>query len=253
MRDKIREKLSKVEQDNHVSILYACESGSRAWGFASCDSDYDVRFIYVHPRDWYLSIDLENKSDVIELALEDDLDVSGWDLRKALQLFYKSNPPLLEWLQSPIVYKSDEEFVKKFRRLLPIYYNPIACRFHYLQMAKNNYREYLRGEVVWLKKYLYVLRPLLAVRWIEMKGSVVPMEFEKLVQQVLDDKGAKKAIMKLVAQKQSGAELDRGEAIPVIDRFIEQELSRSEDHLIEFDRPTTGLLDKLFREFVSVR
>ncbi len=102
MENKIKIQLKKIEREHKVKILYAIESGSRVWGFASQDSDFDVRFIYVHHKDWYLSI--ESKRDVIEMPLEGDLDINGWDLTKALGLFRKSNPPLYEWLQSPIVY-----------------------------------------------------------------------------------------------------------------------------------------------------
>ena len=101
----INQALDHVEADDDVAILLAVESASRAWGFPSSDSDYDVRFVYVRPPDWYLSIDLEARRDVIEYPLKDNIDLSGWDLRKALRLFRKSNPPLLEWLQCPIVYR----------------------------------------------------------------------------------------------------------------------------------------------------
>ena len=104
--------LKEIEARHGVAILYACESGSRGWGFASQDSDYDVRFIYQNPRNWYLSID--EKRDVIELPINDELDINGWDLRKALRLLRKSNPALFEWLSSPIVYRQDEEFVSGF-------------------------------------------------------------------------------------------------------------------------------------------
>ena len=102
MKSRILSHLREIETTENVRIVYACESGSRAWGFPSADSDYDVRFLYVHPLEWYLSVDV--KRDVIERPLQGGLDISGWDLKKALQLFRKSNPPLLEWLGSPIVY-----------------------------------------------------------------------------------------------------------------------------------------------------
>ena len=104
IRGEILSRLSSIESAQDVKILYACESGSRAWGFASPDSDYDVRFVYVHKRDWYLSFDVERQRDVIECSIEDDIDCSGWDLRKALQLFARTNGALLEWLNSPIRY-----------------------------------------------------------------------------------------------------------------------------------------------------
>jgi predicted nucleotidyltransferase len=85
-----------------VVVLLAVESGSRAWGFSSKDSDYDARFIYLRRPEAYLSI--RAPRDVIERRIVDEVDVNGWDLRKALGLLMKSNPPLLEWLQCPIIY-----------------------------------------------------------------------------------------------------------------------------------------------------
>src|ERR1043166_5445755 len=145
--------LTDIEQTEAVRVLYAVESGSRAWGFESTDSDYDVRFLYVRPRDWYLSIDVETKRDTIEKPITDDLDVSGWDLRKALKLFRKSNPPLLEWLQSPIVYLERFSTAVRLRELTKEYFSPKSCLHHYLHMAEGNFRQYLQTEIVRLKKY----------------------------------------------------------------------------------------------------
>ena len=125
--------LANIESERKVRVLYACESGSRAWGFASRDSDYDVRFVYVHVRDWYVSVD--DRRDVIELPLADDLDISGWELRKALRLLKKSNPPLLEWLKSPIVYQSDPDFMAEFGELAAKFYSPRRCFAHYLHLS----------------------------------------------------------------------------------------------------------------------
>ena len=167
---RVRNALAQVEAARNVRVLFACESGSRAWGFASRDSDYDVRFLYVHRRDWYLSV--EDRRDVIEQPIADDLDVSGWELRKALRLLRKSNPPLLEWLKSPVVYRHDPVFAAEFGALAAEFYSPRRCFAHYLHMAFGNWRDYLRGrEEVSLKKYLYVFRPLLACRWIELNSS----------------------------------------------------------------------------------
>ena len=166
MQDKIQTRLQDIEREEHVQIFYACEAGSRAWGFPSADSDYDVRFIYLHPRDWYLSVDLEYKRDVIERDIDGPLDVSGWDLRKALSLLLKGNPPLMEWLGSPIVYLERFTVADQMRDLMAQHYSPVASLYHYLHMARGNYRDYLKGPTVWVKKYFYVLRPLLAIRWI---------------------------------------------------------------------------------------
>jgi hypothetical protein len=183
MKQEILARLSHLEQEEGVRILYACESGSRAWGFPSTDSDYDVRFIYLQPQDWYLSIDLEKKRDVIERPINDQIDLNGWDLRKALWLYRKSNPPLLEWLGSPIIYLEKYSTASQLRTLAPEYYSPKACMYHYLHMARGNYREYLKGERVWIKKYFYILRPLLAINWLEKEMGIVPTEFRKLVNQ----------------------------------------------------------------------
>jgi uncharacterized protein len=160
----IKQTLQKLEQNEEVVVLLAVESGSRAWGFPSADSDYDVRFIYIHRPEWYLSIDLENRRDVIEQPLKDAIDLSGWDIRKSLNLFQKSNPPLLEWLQCPIVHRERFSFAAALRALLPEFCSPKSAFYHYLHMARGNIREYLRGDTVWRKKYFYVLRPLLAMR-----------------------------------------------------------------------------------------
>src|SRR5688500_9825730 len=164
---EIQHRLRSVEEADGARILYAVESGSRAWGFPSADSDYDVRFVYVRPRDWYLSVNLESRRDVIERPIVDHIDLSGWDIRKALRLFAKSNPPFLEWLSSPIVYRDELSFADAVRALLPRYYSPVSSLYHFLRMAQGNYREFLQGPEVIVKKYFYVLRPLLAVRWIE--------------------------------------------------------------------------------------
>ncbi len=178
MKQIILDKLKAIEHQFDVRILYACESGSRAWGFASPDSDYDVRFVYVHKTDYYLSID--DLRDVIEVPINDLLDINGWELRKALRLFRKSNAPLYEWLQSPIVYAEHPTFVSEMKALMPTYFSPRAEMHHYLSMAKGVFESELSGEMVKLKRYFYALRPILAAKWIADMRSVPPMEFKSL-------------------------------------------------------------------------
>lgn len=222
----IQQGLQSLESAENMVVLLAVESGSRAWGFPSRDSDYDVRFIYVRRPEWYLSIDLEKRRDVIERPVEDQIDVSGWDIRKALWLFYKSNPPLLEWLQCSLVYRERFSFAARLRALLPDFYSPKASFYHYLHMAKGNIREYLRGDIVWRKKYFYVLRPLLAMRWIDQGRGPVPIEFQKLLDATVDDPTLLAAIGDLLSAKRAGDELDRGARIPAIGEFIESEMTR---------------------------
>ncbi len=161
---EILRRLAATEAAHQVRIVLAIESGSRAWGFASPNSDFDVRFIYVAPPEWYLAVDLEEKRDVIEYPIVDDIDLNGWDLRKALRLFTKSNPALVEWIQSPIRYLERNDFAADMRALLPPLYSINSGLYHYRSMAKTNYHNHLLAEQVPLKKYFYVLRPLLASR-----------------------------------------------------------------------------------------
>jgi len=247
MNETILKKLSEIEAKEKVVILYACESGSRACGFPSDNSDYDIRFLYIRPYAWYLSI--EQKPDVLEYKLEGDLDANGWDLRKALGLFQKSNPPLFEWLNSPIKYFEKYSTADKMRQLMPIYYSPIACAHHYLHMAQGNYREYLNGEQVWLKKYFYVLRPLLAIKWIESGFGPVPTEFQVLVNRMIEDIKLKAEIEQLVTLKLQGDELAKGPRLRMISDFIERELSRLESSSINFDSKSNPIepLNDIFR------
>jgi len=253
MNAEILARLDQIEREEDVEIFYACESGSRAWGFPSVDSDYDVRFMYVHPRNWYLSIDVEEKRDVIERPINDELDISGWDLRKALKLLRKSNPPLLEWLSSPIIYKETGAIAAQLRDAVAEFYSPVASYHHYLNMARNNYREYLKGDLVRVKKYFYVLRPLLAIRWIEAALGAVPMEFEKLVSATVDSPELKQTIADLIERKKSGAELDKQPKIPVISDFIESELERLKKSTKLEDRPKPNFerLNELFRQAIQ--
>lgn len=248
VKQEIHARLSGIETEEGVTIFYACESGSRAWGFPSEDSDYDVRFLYLRPSDWYLSIDLEAKRDVIERPINDMLDISGWDLRKALQLFRKSNPPLLEWLNSPIVYQEKLSVSQQLRDLIPEYYSRVKCMHHYLHMAQGNFREYLRGDIVWIKKYFYVLRPILAIKWIETQTEVVPMEFGKLVERCVISNELRNSINTLLARKMAGQELDRQPRIGIISEFVESELQRLESLIVEDKgRPDSKKLNQLFR------
>ena len=248
MKSTIQRHLDEIEQTEQVRIFFACESGSRAWGFPSADSDYDVRFLYVHPIDWYLRID--EGRDVIERPLDQNLDINGWDLKKALHLFRKSNPPLMEWLGSPIVYREVTTVAQQMRALTAVFYSPVASTYHYLQMGRRNFKEYLQGKEVWVKKYFYVLRPLLAARWVEAGYGVVPTEFGVLVDRLITDEELRRAIVDLIAHKRAGAELDAGRRIEPISRYIEQELSRWENQPV----PTatghgeTEALNRLFRE-----
>jgi uncharacterized protein len=253
-RSIILHRLQVIEQEEQIHILLAVESGSRAWGFPSQDSDYDVRFIYLHPLDWYLSFRLESKPDTIERPIVDEFDCSGWDIRKTLKLFLKSNPPLLEWLDSDLIYLDRCGFAAKMRLLRSAFFSPHACAYHYLHMAQGNYRTYLQGSDVWLKKYFYVLRPLLAVRWIEQQRGPVPISFHRLLDTINDHADLVVEIHQLLVRKMAGDELAKGKAIPVIQAFIDQELDRLDNWQPDVVRTRIDVdqLDVVFLEMLQL-
>jgi predicted nucleotidyltransferase len=204
MKDRVLEELARIEREHHIRVLLAVESGSRAWGFASPDSDYDVRFIYVHRRDWYLSV--FEQRDVIEEMLPGDLDISGWDLRKSLRLFSKCNLALNEWFGSPLIYSEIAEFRAQLAALIPTYFNPIAGIHHYRRMAEGSFDEnFIEGQIR-IKKLFYVLRPLLACRWIEKSLAQPPTEFSKLVDADWVSADERRWIGELLATKAGAAE-----------------------------------------------
>ena len=235
VRADIGRELDAIEAASAVRVLYACESGSRAWGFASADSDHDVRAVYVHPRDWYLSIDLDRRDDVIDrttrgAATNAEIDVHAWNLPKALRLFQSSNPTLMDWLASPVVYREDEAVMERWREMRPAYYTPRRVWYAYRGMARSVAQGSLSGERVQHKAYLYVLRSLLAVRWVEQTASEpVPMAFDRLVASCIDDASLREAVDELLARKRSGRELEEGPRLPVIHDAIDAELARLDD------------------------
>lgn len=242
VRRSILGALTDIERTHNVTILYACESGSRAWGFASPDSDYDVRFIYVHPLPWYLSV--ETQRDVIERPIDDVLDVSGWELRKTLQLLLRSNPVLPEWLDSPVVYREESKPVQCLRELTENYFSSLKGYHHYYSMAIKNYRGYFKSDQVRLKKYLYVLRPLLAARWIESHHTAPPMRFAALAEGTLTDEMIIGTINRLLDIKMRSKETELSVRWPVLDAFIESELEWLSQRVPqEEERMQTDLLD----------
>lgn len=228
IRAEIGRRLAKVQQDEGVRILMAVESGSRAWGFPSPDSDFDVRFIYCRPEAWYYSVDVEEKRDVLEYGITDDIDLNGWDLRKALRLLARSNPTAVEWLQSPIEYLSQGRLRNAALELLGKVYTPASGIHHYRSMAKTNYRGYLKAELVPLKKYFYVIRPLLAIRWIEQHSAAPPIELQKLLVGLEDRSDLLTDVSVLLEKKKVTAEMDVAAPLPRLNRYIESELNRLE-------------------------
>lgn len=250
IRIEILSRLARAESEHGVRILFAVESGSRAWGFASPNSDYDVRFIYMREPCWYQAVDLEERRDVIEYKITDDIDLNGWDVRKALRLYWKSNPAFVEWIQSPITYVERTGFRASAISMLPSIYAPEKGIHHYRSMAKTNYRGYLRSPIVPLKKYFYVIRPLLASRWVARTGGAAPIEFEKLLSMLHAEPKVLSEVRRLLELKRSAPELGRAPTVPVLNDFIEAELAIEPTKTSKKSRSslTINLLNQLFQE-----
>ena len=247
MKETILQKLLELEQAENIKILYACESGSRAWGFASPDSDFDVRFIYTRRLGQYLSI--AETTDVVGLPVNEVLDIGGWDLKKSLKLFLKSNAPLYEWLQSPIVYREDDNFVEELRGLMPAYFSRRSAANHYLSMATNTLRDDLQGDQVKLKRYFYALRPALACLWIVEKQTVPPMEFEPL-RILITDLVVQKFIDNLLNRKKDADEKALIEPIAMLNNWLAETLDYCNERVFSLPsvRKDTVELDAFFRK-----
>ncbi|WP_346355283.1 nucleotidyltransferase domain-containing protein [Azotosporobacter soli] len=244
MQQMIQQKLDEIEQTHRVKILFAIESGSRAWGFPSKDSDYDVRFVYLQRPQDYLSI--EKKRDVIEYPVTDLLDVNGWDLRKALGLLRKYNPSLMEWLDSPIVYREQPTIRQELREIRSAFFGRRTALHHYLSMAASNYRDYLKGETVKAKKYFYVLRPILACLWLQRETSQPPLEFQTLLATQLADRPDLTAqIEALLERKIAGGELDLEARLDDLNQFIETSLRELTDYARQMPSDPVCELERL--------
>ena len=245
---EIKAKLSQIEQQKNIRILYACESGSRAWGFASPDSDYDVRFIYVRPLSDYLKV--KAVPDFLECELNEVYDINGWDLKKFFKQLYKSNPVIFEWANSPIVYRETPEW-ERIKTVMNDYVLQVEMLHHYRGMAKSNVRSNFATSEVVLKKYLYVLRPVLACLWLMQKHTVPPTKFSKLVEEVLPVE-LKVSVDELLAVKMKSGEKEKGERIPQIDSFIETKLNEATMFPVsKEEQENYGKLDNLFLEIVQ--
>jgi hypothetical protein len=242
--------LEKIQEDRKVKILFACESGSRGWGFASPDSDYDVRFIYMHPKDWYLSID--DRKDVIEQPVNDLLDVNGWDIRKALRIFRKSNAVLFEWLQSPVIYMEEKNVRSELLEFGREYFSPRAAIHHYLGLVNNAYASVKEKPQMKLKKYFYIIRSILAARWITDYNEIPPMEYSKLLP-LIQDQTIIDILEDLLRQKSSATEADTIDTILPLHAFIDKQIVHCEDKvkMIKAVNQDSTRLDQYFRKLIA--
>lgn len=227
MRETIIETIKKIETEKNIKILFACETGSRAWGFPSPDSDYDIRMIYKHQTSWYLSV--SEKKDTLEAMLNDgDLDITGWDIRKCLRLLWKSNSALLERLQSPVVYYVEPGFLEIMQPLADACFAPVASMYHYLNMGKRSFEDIDGQDEVKLKKLFYALRASFACKWILDKDSIPPIVFQKMLDELEIPAALRTRIYELIELKSGKNEDYMHPQEPEMNAFIREQFERSE-------------------------
>lgn len=246
--EQIQQKLLEIEEAEHVKILLAVESGSRAWGFASPDSDYDVRFVYVRTVEDYLRLDAPR--DVIEWQLDEVLDINGWDLRKALMQFHRGNATLFEWSNSPVVYKTTSQW-QRIYDTVQSYFSLKTSVGHYYGTAMSTYSQYLQADMVNYKKYFYALRPLLAGIYIQEHKCPPPVLFEELMKMDMQAK-LRSGISELLELKKKSGESACGSQIEVIQKFIMDELERQKAYGDNLADDRKGSWDELNRIFLVV-
>lgn len=250
-------RLGCVEREHDVRILWAIESGSRAWGFPSPDSDYDCRFLYVRRIDDYLG--LRPKRDVIETPLDKVFDVNGWDVRKALGLMVKGNATVGEWLRSPIVYRGDAAVRDELLALADAATDRRALANHYVHVARNNLA--LLETTGAAKKFLYALRPAVTLRWMRLReGSATPpMDLPTLVAGAAVPDDVREAVDDLVRRKSLTREMGSLPVPRVLLDFVEAELHGVEAKLAEASPPAAdadrerawALAEHAFRRLVG--
>ena len=220
---EIDRRLASVAADHGVRIPWAIESGSRAWGFPSPDSDYDCRFLYIAPRDRYLSLWPER--DVIETPLDKTFDVNGWDLAKTIRLIARGNATPIEWLRSPIVYTGLESFRDELLAFAADAADRASIGRHYLHVARRQ-----RAGSPSLKRFFYALRPAAALRWLadHPDKAVPPMDLPTLLAESTASEAVRDASAALISLKAVTHELGAGSPPPVLERFVADELAAAE-------------------------
>lgn len=223
---EVDSRLAGIVADERVAIGLAIESGSRAWGFPSPDSDYDCRFLFVRPGEQYLSP--WPKRDVIETPLVDDIDLNGWELGKALRLLLKGNAVIVEWLMSPIVYDGDPQFRDELTAFAHHWSSRTGVMRHYLHLGERQRRTYFAdGKDVQIKKLFYALRPAAALRWLRLHkdGAVAPMHFPTLMEEADPPTRVLATARELIRLKARTRELGSGPLPPEIEAFVDGEFA----------------------------
>lgn len=252
MNKTIKSKLQQIEESRQLKILYACESGSRAWGMASPDSDYDVRYIYVRDKNWYLS--LEKKKDQLPTILEGDLDMVGWDLKKVLSHLYRSNASIHGWLMSDIIYFQETGYQEKLKDWATYYLQPAHVVNHFLGICKSSLALGAEEDGFNLKKYLYVIRPLLAALWVVEKKEVAPIHFDHLLTIIEGQDAVQEEIKRFLTIKKEASEQDLIERSPLLDAFIEKNMAYCNEQKAAISKTERDIepLNRFFRNQIGI-
>jgi len=246
--NEVQAHLVNIEKNHNVKILQAIESGSRAWGFPSPDSDYDVRFIYAHSRDWYLQ--LAEERDVIELPISDDLDIAGWDLRKVFNLANRGNAVLQEWMISPAVYQQSNRYAELFE-LVRKTFNPMSTYHHYRSMAKKAYLDIEQSEKKKLKRFFYFARATLSAKWILKEQTMPSIVFADLVSELVSDPLLVKEIETLVIQKAKESEKSLLEVPSAVYRTFTDMFETLEESVLLSSGEVEVISNNDFRTFLN--
>ncbi|SHG28005.1 nucleotidyltransferase domain-containing protein [Ornithinibacillus halophilus] len=234
MKNVIQDYIKQLENDEGIIVLYVCEAGSRSWGLESPMSDYDVRFIYMYPTKEYLRIDpigVGKRKDVIEQKISDTLDISGWELTKTLRLFRKSNPTLLEWLHSEMLYYQHSTTIETIKKLEPTVFSATTCLHHYVNMASSNFKKFDGDCNHSVKLLINVLRPILICKWIKKHNAFPPLDMDLVVEQVVSDEEIEKIIKEILQDKRLGQTNVVPNNINALNTYITKSLQDIKHHL----------------------
>ncbi|MGD2250714.1 MAG: nucleotidyltransferase domain-containing protein [Candidatus Methanofastidiosia archaeon] len=259
MKEKIYQICKNVESEKGITILFAVENGSRAWGFSSKDSDYDVRFVFVRPLKEYLQI--KNPPNVINFSLDKHgqpcdaknalIDITGFDIFKYVKLLSKSNPTCIEWLISDIVYYGKQN--KVFTDFALKNFSKIALYHHYKSMCRNNYEKFILSKKhITYKKYLYALRGLINAKWVVYNQSIPPFIFEDVLKEMKEilPEYITDIVYKIIQKKKKGKEKEHITNIEIVDKFIEHFLQNDKESPQEKSYPSIDVLNKEIQRII---
>ena len=251
MKKEIINHINKLEVEKDITILLATESGSRAWGCPSPDSDYDIRIIFKRKTADYLRIN--EQPDSLDYFHGELLDINGWDIKKTFRLIKKSNVTPFEWAQSPIIYKEVDNFRQVIFELCKAYFNPKHAINHYRGIAKNSYADITKESNIKLKKLFYVLRPIMAAKWIASKNEIPPMDIPNLIS-IINNNEIIAKINSLLEIKKDCNEDYIHTLSPLLSDFIKEEINILTDLKVvdkDHEIPNSDQLNKVFRELIK--